>query len=66
MQALVSVNLVVFFALNVHTSILSVSEVILSTFLEFLLTLMVVKTPVVVFLLLGSRLSYPCNGCCAI
>jgi hypothetical protein len=48
MQALVSVNLVVFLTLNVHTRILSVREVILSTFLEFLLTLMVVKTPVVV------------------
>lgn len=48
MQALVSVNLVVFLTRNVHTSILSVSEVILSTFLEFLLTLMAVKTPVVI------------------
>lgn len=48
MQALVSVNLIVFLTLNVLTSILSVTEVILSTFWEFILTLMSVNMPVVI------------------
>lgn len=59
MQAVVSVNLVVFLTVNVNTSILSVLEVILSAFLEFLLTLMAVKMPLLFFLYWGFGFVIP-------